>query len=405
MATMQSTPFIYESAPSTTQSVRRSVADILFSVNAQKYPLVFCIATGAPVKEGEDVVRPGYITKRIVNRIAGNLRVEQAIWIEPARYKTVVSGSTLTLTFDDVTDMYVGQMWYNTSKETQGVVTTVNASPTNTVVFVTYGSTAFTGDTGDIIIPCGTSLRDNYSDIYYAQKAEDFVSNVMNTYGYAFEMGDLRRGADFFVNDYYNNMKELNWSFAVSGMENNFMFGKMPATGNMTTVGSYGIHHSQGLWDFAQTSISVGGAMTKDFLRKTLPSKLPTCIGQGKYIMFCGPEVEADIADIQYDKKTYIAEKDANGVFGITSNVWSIGNIELYIMSHGSFAYGVNRNKAFIFQMDDIVCNVHKDNDWTVKDNVQPAIQGGRKDKVTGTMCFLPKSGGYKMVQLKDIAF
>jgi len=405
MATNQNTVFLYESTPSTTQSDRRQMADGLRGIFPQDCPLMFAIDVGAPVKNGPEVTIPAGRPGRIAKSSAGGLRVEASVWVGADEYKEVTEASGLTLTFADVLDMTVNQKWYNPKNETQGIIATVNASPTNTCVFVSCGATAFSAEIGDKLIPCATAYQDNYSSINYYQHAEDLVYNVMNTYGLGFEMGKLRKMADFFISNYYSEMRKQNWNYQLRGIERDFIWGIRPSTANVTTVGSAAVHHSNGLWQFAQNSIECMGPIDKTFLFTTLPNKLPKCIGgDDKILGLVSMKAFSQIQNVVYDKWFYTAESGPQGRFGIQTNRTQNGRCEIFWMAHPAFSYGAAESKGLLLVPDTLEYKYHEGADFEIMENVQPKEQGGQKDIITGTCCILPRCGGYKLVKLTDIA-
>lgn len=408
MATNQKTAFLYE-APSTTQSVRRSMSDGVKGVWPSDCPLLFAVDVGIDANEGDNVKKPtkGRIGKSVSKSSAGNLRVESSVWVGADQYKEVTSASGLTLGFSNVLDMTVKQKWYNPNTDTQGIIDSVNASPTNTCVFITCGSTTFSASIGDKLIPCATAYEDNYSSINYYQHAEDVIYNVMNTYGLGFEMGDLRKSADFYISNYYESMRKFNWGHQLRGVENDFIWGKRPASNNVTAMTTSGVsvHHSAGLMDYAQSSIEVGGAIDKHFLFRTLPDQLPKCIGGDKPMLgLVSQKAWSQIAEVQYDKWMYMAEAGEQGVFGNYANLIVNSRCPIFWMPHPAFAYGLAETKGLLLIPENIEYKYHVNADFQIKDSVQPKEQGGQKDIIVGTCCLIPKCGGYTLVKLTDIS-
>lgn len=389
--------------PSLTQPEKRQIVeDEIRSIGRNATFLLSSVARGFVPEDTGFLKAPGKMSKKnIGKKPASGLRVESFVFDPPAREVTVTAVTGLTMTFSagDYANVCRHQIWRNATNDTVGCIDSIG-TPANSAVFVSFGST-FSAAVGNVLQFLGSAYHDGYSEVFYTLKEPDSWYNIMWTPAQAYEVGELKGGAEHFNSGYIEKLKKLNFEAFMNGVENGLIFMRKASSNNTTAMTAGSVHHGDGLYTLAQEIVDCGGAFTADTITKVIPSQMPRCCPNGTEWTFL-------LSETNYDKAVNLIQ--SNLMIGKTgespeANVYS----SRFITSRGPItlvphpAFNLTPTKGMILPLEFINYCYYEGEDWHIRENVQHPEKWGKKDIVQATFCLEPVYAGYEISRVTNL--
>jgi hypothetical protein len=161
--------------------------------------------------------------------------------------------------------------------------------------------------------------------------------------------------------DYYKLLKNINLAEFYRELERGFLFGvKASGSGNTTSGGAAltaAFRTSQGVYDYAADTFSMGGSMTRYKLMTELPKKLKTVRENEGVIAFAGFQTIGIINEMLQDQSRYIdsgTAKTALRDYGIQTNVLRTMNMPIELCRHEAFDSGAYAKQMLLLVPDNI---------------------------------------------------
>lgn len=399
MASIQQTKFVTQD-PSATLTYGRDVEDKVKHLVPGSAKIFAMVAEGK-VKDGEVTRSPGMISKKS----ADQSRVECFTHTPIEMKQTVVSASSLDLTFASGTPFYERQVWKNTANDTVGCVDNVSSA---TASFITFGGTTFSASAGDVLVRLANNYEEGSKDPKYVQKPDDQVYNILAISRFPVEIsGSAKTSRHLADDDYFERMKKYNFIEAMRDIERSLIWSERPntTTTNVTSMTSLSVNirHSRGLWNYAQNSYPMGGSFTPQKLRKDLILAMDSSVGNDKMLtMFTSREAVARALDWQDEKLMYF-NTAAPDKFGMKSHTFVTSGPDIRMVAHDAFDNGSDTNKALLIIPDNITYRYKKGRDLKPKSNIQSPSTDAFKDEIFGEYCLLPDCGGYTITKITDM--
>lgn len=398
MSAVQKTAFT-SSDPSTTTNLARTVEDTVRHLVPNSAKLLALVADGA-VSGNEVVEKKGMISKKATDTV----RFEAFTSTPPGFTKVATVVSSLDVTFSDVLDVHLRQVWENTANGTVGIVDVISS---NTVSFITVGSATFSVTAGDTLMRIGNAYEEGSSNPAYLQKLDDNVYNNTQIFRFPVEITATANEIKTLAGgDFFKRMKMNAFIEGRRDIERALIFGKRSASGNKTSLTASAVSTSttQGLWNFAQAEFDMGFALTPSAISKDLILKMDESVGNDKpIIMFTSRNVRARIIDFQQSAYR-ITESGELAKFGIKADKLVTSGADIHIVAHDAFdGRGGHDNQALCFVPENVQYRFLRNRDLQPRMNIQDNSTDGRKDEIYGEVGILPLDGGYSITKVTNI--
>jgi hypothetical protein len=400
MATKIKTPFTVGDQAAT-QLESRDVADRIranFPGNASLFKLV-----KKSTRNSDGTVSQG--SGLIEKKVSDNIRAEAYYYDPQAISKTVVSASSLVITFADVTDVNIRSVWYNPSRDCFGIVVSVS---TPTATFETIGDTTFTADTNEELLNCGYIYEQGSKDPVYVQTTDDIIYNLHGIVRFPVKITGTKEASKHVAGgDFFKRMKMYNATTAFRLIDNSWLFGKRPSSGNSTTIStlSVDISSTEGLWGFAQGSHDFGNSMTLSKIQNQLIADgLDPSVGYDKPLLwYMGTKSGGRIFEMFQDSNQLSTEKNELDAYGFkTTKIKTMGP-DLHIVTHDGFNYGANRNRSLLFTPDTLQYKYMPGRDLFPNNGIQENSEDAIFDEIFGEICYIPLCGGFNITKVTNM--
>lgn len=395
---VQKTAFT-SSDPSTTTNHARTVEDTVRHLVPNSAKLLALVADGQ-VSGNEVKTGKGLISKKATDTV----RFECFTNTPPGFTKVAASVSSLVVTFADVTDVYVRQVWENTANNTVGIIDSISGSD---VTFVSVGAgTPFSVTADDTLMRIGVAYEEGSSDPAYLQKADDNVYNTTQIFRFPVEItGTANEIKTLAGGEYFKRMKEYSLIEGLRDVERAMIFGKRASSGNKTALSGAGVSVSttQGLWHFAQAEYDAGSSMTPSKFFKDLILAMDTTVGNDMPLYaLASREVIARILDWQQNS-IRITSSGKLEKFGIKAHTIVTSGPDIHLMAHDAFdGRGSHDNQMLIFNPEMVQYRFLRNRDLKPVLNIQSPSTDGRKDEIMGEVGMLPLDGGYSITKVTN---
>jgi hypothetical protein len=351
-----------------TQLMVRTVWDRIKLNFAQNVKLL-ALVDGGTTDDGGLNKKAGLIKKWQVD----SKRFESFNYTPVAAYKTVSSFSGTTLTLDDTLDLVPYKGLMNTANKTY---CRIDSRTTDYVVEVTsYGTTAFSANPGDVLMPLASIYPENSSAPTIHSKDFDNVYNTLQISRRPVAISNSMLKSKFLAGgDYFKLLKSINEIEFYREIERTFMFGdRASGIGNTTSGGSAlstAFSTSRGVYGWAANTYDMKGAMTGFKLRKDIPQLLKTVQEDQTVMAVGGFETLGRINEIFNDRVTYFKDSDGTTLskFGVKTKTLNTMNMPIELLRHEAFEYGDNAKELLLFSPENIFFSHLKDRD--IKPNV-----------------------------------
>lgn len=374
---------------------------------AQNLKLLLLVAQGE-VGQGGLTVKPGRVSKWEV----GTPRVESFNYDPVPTTVTVTADMNSTTVYVDTTYLTPYRLLRNTNSATPMVcrIDSVNANTTECVV-TSVGSTAFDCKTGDVLMLLDMAMPENSSSIPVMSKDYDNVYNTLHIFRRAVGISNSMLKSEFLAggSDYYKLLKNINLAEFYRELERGFLFGvKASGTGNTTSGGSAltaAFRTSQGVYDYAANTFSMGGNMTRYKLMTELPRLLKTVRENEGVIAFAGFQTIGIINEMLQDQSRYIdsgTAKTALRDFGIQTNVLRTMNMPIELCRHEAFDSGAFANQMLLLVPDNVRFANLKGRDIRPVVGLQNNDVDGMIDSVEVECCPAVIDGGLKILKVTN---
>lgn len=377
---------------------RAIVSDRIRHLSNKASRILFLVSKG-PVDQKGYAWGKGFIGKYE----SKNLKVEQYYSLPKENSKTVTAASGLTLTFSDVTDMVVGQMFINTANRTRGIVASIAASPTNTATFVTVGGVTFSASPNDILIRGQILVKEGSNLPDYYLKGDDLVTNIISKSRNGFGITDFKAAAAHLAGGAYLPRKQQEeFENAIRENENALVWSESAASGWKTTVGANEIPSSKGLWEFAKTSYDMNGSPNLEKMLYDIPIYLHKSIQGANLVWLCSTLFYNTVNKMLYEKGVINDMKGTVEKFGVQIRSLDLGIPgSVTFVPHYSFDAGDFQTLGLIFDPEYLQYCYLSGNDYDiVPDGLQDNDSETKVGEIKYTNCLLPLCGGYKIMQV-----
>jgi hypothetical protein len=372
---------------------------------AQNLKLLLLVAQGE-VGQGGLTVKAGRVSKWEV----GTPRVESFNYDPVPTTVTVnaFTGTTLTVDTTYLTPYRLLRVTNNASP----MVCRIDSITSETACEITsVGSTAFAPAAGDELMLLDMAMPENSSGIPVMSKDYDNVYNTLHIFRRAVGISNSMLKSEFLAggSDYYKLLKNINLAEFYRELERGFLFGvKASGTGNTTSGGSAltaAFRTSQGVYDYAANTFSMGGSLTRYKLMTELPRLLKTVRENEGVIAFAGFQTIGIINEMLQDQSRYIdsgTAKTALRDYGIQTNVLRTMNMPIELCRHEAFDSGAYANQMLLLVPDNIRFAHLKGRDIRPVVGLQNNDVDGMIDSVEVECCPSVIDGGLKILKVTN---
>ena len=372
---------------------------------AQNLKLLLLVAQGE-VGQGGLTVKAGRVSKWEV----GTPRVESFNY-DPVPTTVVVtafSGTTLGCDTSYLTPYRLLRVTNNANP----MVCRIDSITSATECEITsVGGTAFAPAVGDDLMLLDMAMPENSSGIPVMSKDYDNVYNTLHIFRRAVGISNSMLKSEFLAggSDYYKLLKNINLAEFYRELERGFLFGvKASGTGNTTSGGTAltaAFRTSQGVYDYAANTFSMGGSMTRYKLMTELPRLLKTVRENEGVIAFAGFQTIGVINEMLQDQSRYIdsgTAKTALRDFGIQTNVLRTMNMPIELCRHEAFDSGAYANQMLLLVPDNVRFAHLKGRDIRPVVGLQNNDVDGMIDSVEVECCPSVIDGGLKILKVTN---
>lgn len=390
-------------APSTTQTDQRSVEDTIRDL-FPAYSLFTALVARGQSKNGQPVESKGMITKRSVT----NRRYENYTYTPLAIEFTVGSGlSSTTLTLVSTTGLVARMTIFNTKNGTTAQIDSVTS--TTVVEITSFGSTAFSVASGDILLAMAPAYEQYSSSPAILSKNEDAIYNVLQRVRFSVAIDAVESQTPRHIaGNYWKRMKEVNIREGKRKLEGTMLFSNRASSGNGTAGGAVvgatnSFETTQGGWHWAANSMDANGSMTPEMFRKELPKKFTNGVvgPDDRVIMFCGAEINGQVQEWANDRQIMI-EDGTKDIVGIKTKKFQTSQFAVEIVMHDLFNRGSLQNKALLFVPDNLEYVYFKGEDMRPESDIQLPSTDGFQDEWKGSVGFGCKDAGQTMLTISN---
>lgn len=394
----QQTPFTAQE-PSATGLQDRTVEDKIRHILPANSPLLALVAEGK-VENGEMKSSPGLISKKPT----ATPRFEAFSHTAPDITKVAGAVSSLTVTFDDVTDIHVRMIFENTANHTVGVVDAISGSD---VTFVSIGAgDTFSVTLGDTLLNIGVAYEENSSDPAYVQKTDDNIYNLTQIFRYPTAISGTQDNTKQLAGgDFFQRMKKYKMIEAKRAIERALLFGKRASSGNKTTFTQLGVSATttQGLWNFATNEYDAGGNFTPTKMFKNIPEEMDSSVSDNdKVIMITSKKQRSNILEwpqsaIRIDQsKEYMKT-------GVKAHTIVTGGADIEVISHDAFNNAGHQDEALLIVPDRLTYRYLQNRDLKPVMGIQSNSTDGTVDEFMGEIGMLPDDGGVSILKVVNM--
>jgi hypothetical protein len=237
------------------------------------------------------------------------------------------------------------------------------------------------------------------------------VYNTLHIFRRAVGISNSMLKSEFLAggSDYYKLLKSINGVEFYREGERGLLFGvKASGTGNTTSGGSAlsaAFRTSQGIYDYAANTFSMGGSMTRYKLMTELPRLLKTVKENENVIALAGFQTIGVINEMLQDQSRYIdsgTAKTALRDYGIQTNVLRTMNMPIELVRHEAFDSGAYSNQMLLFVPDNIRFAHLKGRDIRPVVGLQNNDVDGMIDSIEAEFCPSVIDGGLKILKVTN---
>lgn len=397
------TPYQTTPAFSATQQNKRDVWDKILMLYARNAPLIAMIANG---KIGKDGIQegPGMIAKHMVNAV----RFESYNYTPPTKYATAtadLSGTTLAI---DTTYIKAYDTLFNPETETYARVDSVTNAAACEIT--SYGTTAFSVASGDVLMINGTAYPEFSSDPTILTKDFDNVYNTLMISREPVAISNTMTKLQFYAtNDYTKLLKKVNFINFLDKIERSWLFGdRASGTGNTTAGGAAltsAFRTTRGAYNWAANRYDMGGNLTMFKIRTEIPEMVPVVSSTEKMIMLLGTTSYGYINELMNDQAMYMISGEESKLkkYGVTTKKIMTNNFELELITHDSFNIGAMQKRGLLLAPENCAFTYLKDRDIRPVSNLQDNDADGKIDEVAAEFGNRTLDGGQSSCIIDNI--
>lgn len=404
MASVTSNDYYRTPASSTTQNIPRSVEDRVRDLYPEAAKLMALVAVGA-VKGGQMTEQAGRIQKKKVD----NKRFE-CYAHTPLAVELTVNGVSNGTKFDvsDASNIVAPYCVFNTSN---GTTARVDSIATNELTYTSFGSVAFSAAIGDKLIVMAPAYGEASADPKPLWKDEDNIYNVTGIHRIPVAISGTAKATPSYFGDYWSRMKKIGFQDGKRKVENTLLFSNRPSAGNTTAGGtafSTAFSTTKGLWQWAATTFNCGGSFTPDKFRREIPSyyadNTTNSVSEAApMIMFCGTEVSGIMQSWLTQVQMVSQAGGSVDVFGLKAKRFATSNFTVDVMIHDAFNRGGMKNKALLFNPEELFYAFLAGRDLKPNNNIQSPSLDGYMDEIMGEIGLGVRDAGNSVMQLTNI--
>jgi hypothetical protein len=404
MASLTSNDFYRTPASSTTQNIPRSVEDKVRDLYPEAAKLMALVAVGQ-VKGGQMTEQAGRIQKKKVDQT----RFECYAYTPLAVALTVgVASNGTAVSVTVASNIVAPYCVFNTAN---GTTARIDSIATLALTYTSFGATAFSAAIGDTLIVMAPAYGEASKDPIALWKDEDNIYNVTTIARIPVAISGTAKATPSYFGDYWTRMKKIGFMDGKRKIENTLLFSNRPSSGNTTSGGSAfstAFGTTKGLWQWAATTFNCGGSFTPDKFKREIPSYYAdnttnSVSEQAPMIMFCGTEVSG----IMQSWVSQVQRIDQAGgtvdVFGLKAKNFQTSNFAVNVMIHDAFNQGAMKNKAILFNPEELFYAFLGGRDIKPKNNIQSPSTDGYMDEIIGEIGLGVRDAGNSIMQLTNI--
>lgn len=398
MATTTRDSALTTAAVSTTGTLKRTVQDKVRNLFPGAAKLLALVSVGE-VEAGELKQQPGMIGKKMTE----NIKVEGFTYTPLAITYTVTTLSSTTLTLTSSVGLCAHMTVVNTRNNTCARVDSYTSS---TVVEVTsFGGTAFSASAGDVLLAMGPAYPENSSSPNYIMKDDDNFYNYVQNFRYPTTMSvEAANGANYGGN-LWERQKKKTMIEGNRRTENTLFFSERASSGDTTSGGAAltsSFRTTRGCYQWAANSYNAGGSMTPERFRYDVVNAMSDVVNDSaKVIMFCGNAIFAQMLE-WVNQKLMITQNGTLEKFGVKSTVFTTHRFDVEVVRHDSFNRGSYAQRAMLMVPEEWTYYYFKDEDFSIKKNIQSPSTWGMEDEVRGIVGLCPMDAGQSTLTVTD---
>ena len=403
MATVSTNAFYGTPASSTTQNIPRYVEDQVRDMFPESAKLLALVAKGQ-VSRGKYTEQAGMIPKKSID----NPRFECYSYTPLAVSITTTGLSSTTLTVSDSSNLTATMCLFNSANGTTARIDSITNS--TTVEVTSFGTTAFAVTSGDTLIVLAPVREEGSISPLSIWKNEDNIYNMTSIMRFPVSISDTARRSPSYFGDYWERMKKVNFIEAKRKAEYSMLFSNRPSSGNTTSGGAAytgSFSSTRGLWQWAGSTFSAGGAMTADMFRREIPSYIAAntanIVGeQSPMVMFCGNEVAGRMMQWVNQVQRIDNAGGEETVFGLRAKSFMTSTYTVKVITHEVFNKGSLANQALLFNPEELFYAFLRNRDLQVRTNIQNPSADGYTDELYGEIGLGVRDGGQSIVRISN---
>lgn len=408
----RSTPFKMESS-SASQLAKRSIMSDKIRHLSPSSPLLMFVSSGFNIK-GENVKVKGYMNKKPTSRI-----LVEEFYSMPKSYTmtpTAVSaaGATPTATFSSV-DEIVPRMWFRAPDGSTGVVTGVNTS-TKVATFAVLGGTSFAPEANKSLLLMGILSEENSLINDYTSKEDDRIVNYCGNFRHGLGISMHKyiegNGGELAGGNFYDRKCKEDYDHAMHLFESALLFGKMPVSGESTSVttttgkntGTFNVFHNEGIYNMAQNEYDFSGSPSLQKLLYNLPRQLHDSLNSTSNLLFlCSDYFFDTINSLAFDKMSFQvvpAYKELEK-WSIKMKSFSTSKGVITLAVDHAFCNDALRDVGLIIEPDAIDYCYFKEKDIRmITEGKEENDRDGKIGDISFSGCLLPSCGGHRVTRV-----
>ncbi|CAK0768766.1 conserved hypothetical protein [Gammaproteobacteria bacterium] len=391
-------------ASSTTQNIPRSVEDKVRDMFPESAKLMALVAVGS-VNAGRWAEQAGRISKKSVDQMRFECYSYTPLAVE---LSVTVAVGAAQYTVADATNIVAPYCVFNPRNGTTARVDSISTSDLLTTSFGTTTFSAVAGDTLIVMAPCYGEASQDPIALY---KNEDNLYNTTGIHRFPVKISGSARATVSYFGDYFKRMKEVDFKNGKRKTERTLLFSNRASGSANTTSGgsvySTAFGTTRGLWNWAAGALPFGGVFTPEKFRD-IPSyyadNTANIVGdQSPMIMFCGNKTSG----VMQNWVNLISRTDKPGgevdVFGLKCKQFMTSTFSVNVMVHDAFNATGLKNKALLFNPEELFYAFLKGRDLKPNNNIQVPSLDGYMDEIMGEIGLGVRCGGQSVLQLTDL--
>lgn len=397
MATTSTSAFANQTV-TTTGTLKRTVSDKIRTLFPGSANVLAMVAPGSLGKSKALLKSEGLIGKKSTQ----NHKFESFTYTPLTITFTVSSVSGSDYTVSSATGLRPKYTLVNTANNT---VARISAISSNTLTLTSFGATSFSASADDVLLALAPAYEENSSSPYILQKDEDNLYNYVQIVRFPVAISASSKGNPHYGGDFFSRIKLRNGAEALRKVDNTLIWSERASSGDTTTDSTLAdvFRTTRGLWNWAQGSKTLGGALTHDYFMDDLVNvDMQDVVNDNTpLVMLTGRRVNGLMQSwIQQDLEVNQSKDEILARYGVKASVFTTSGPDIKVVKHDSFDRGSNVGKALIFNPEDCFYCYKMGRDLMPHNGIQSNSTDGYEDEIIGEIGIGVLDGGETITKL-----